>query len=104
MGLALASSAAAYINAGLLYRMLRRQGVYQPEAGWGRVLLAVGAGCVGMVAFLAWQSDAPALWAQWGASSRTARLAFLIGVGAAVYAVAMLAGGLRLRHLEKGAS
>jgi putative peptidoglycan lipid II flippase len=104
MGLALASSAAAYINAGLLYRMLRRQGVYQPEAGWGRVLLAVGAGCVGMVAFLAWQSDAPAQWAQWGASSRTAHLAFLIGVGAAVYAVAMLAGGLRLRHLEKGAS
>jgi putative peptidoglycan lipid II flippase len=104
MGLALASSAAAYINAGLLYRMLRRHGVYQPEAGWGRVLLAVGAGCVGMVAFLGWQTDAPAHWAQWGASSRTAHLAFLIAVGAAVYAVAMVAGGLRLRHLEKGAS
>ena len=104
MGLALASSAAAYINAGLLYRMLRRQGVYQPEAGWGRVLLAVGAGCVGMVAFLVWQTDAPAQWAQWGASSRTAHLAFLIAVGAAVYAVAMVAGGLRLRHLEKGAT
>ena len=36
-GLALASSLAAYINAGLLYRMLRRQGAYQPERGWRRL-------------------------------------------------------------------
>jgi putative peptidoglycan lipid II flippase len=104
MGLALASSVAAYINASLLYRMLRRQGAYRPEAGWARVLLAVGFGCLAMVAVLAWLSDPPAQWAAWGASSRTYRLVFLIVLGAVVYVLATLAGGLRLRHLAKGAS
>jgi putative peptidoglycan lipid II flippase len=104
MGLALASSVAAYINAGLLYRMLRRQEAYRPEPGWGRVVLAVGLGCTAMVAVLLWQSAEPAQWAQWGATARTTRLVFLITLGAAVFAVATLAGGLRLHHLEKGAS
>ena len=36
-GLALASSVAAYINAGLLFRALLRQGTYRPEAGWGKI-------------------------------------------------------------------
>jgi len=104
MGLALASSVAAYINAGLLYRMLRRQGAYRPEAGWPRVLLAVAVGCTAMVAVLAWLNDPPAQWAAWSAASRGYRLAFLIVLGAAAYVIATLAGGLRLRHLEKGAS
>ncbi len=103
MGLALASSAAAYINAGLLYRMLRRQGAYAPEPGWGQVLLAVGVGCIAMVGALFWLGDAPSQWAGWGASSRTARLVLLIGTGVVVYGCATLLGGLRIRHLEKGA-
>jgi putative peptidoglycan lipid II flippase len=103
-GLALASSVAAYINAGLLYRMLRRQGVYQPESGWARVLLAVALGGAAMVAVLLWLIGEPAQWAEAGALSRALRLAWLIALGAAVYAVATLAGGLRLRHLEKGSS
>jgi putative peptidoglycan lipid II flippase len=104
MGLALASSVAAYINAGLLYRMLRRQGAYEPEPGWARVSLAVAVGCAAMVAALAWLSDDPSQWASWGATSRTSHLAFLIVLGAVVYVAATLLGGLRLRHLEKGAS
>jgi putative peptidoglycan lipid II flippase len=103
-GLALASSVAAYINAGLLYRMLRRQGVYQPESGWARVLPAVALGGAAMVAVLLWLIGEPAQWAEAGALSRALRLAWLIALGAAVYAVATLAGGLRLRHLEKGSS
>jgi putative peptidoglycan lipid II flippase len=104
MGLALASSAAAYINAGLLYRMLRRQGAYQPEPGWGRVSLAVGLGCAAMVIALIWLGDEPSLWANWSATNRAFHLAYLVALGAMVYAVATLLGGLRLRHLEKGAS
>lgn len=103
-GLALASSVAAYINAGLLYRMLRRQGAYQPEPGWGRVILAVTAGCAAMVALLVWQTGALPLWAEAPATVRATRLSVLVIVGALVYAAATLAAGLRLRHLEKGAS
>ena len=103
-GLALASSLAAYINAGLLYRMLRRQGAYQPERGWRRVFLAVAAGCAAMAAVLVWQTGELSQWAQADAVSRAIRLAALIAVGAAVYAAATLAGGLRVRHLGKGGS
>jgi putative peptidoglycan lipid II flippase len=103
-GLALASSAAAYINAGLLYRMLRRQEAYQPEQGWGRVVLAVTVACTMMVGLLFWQyGDVPA-WVQAPAGLRAARLCLLIGLGAAVYGVALYAGGLRPHHLAKGST
>jgi putative peptidoglycan lipid II flippase len=103
-GLALASSAAAYINAGLLYRKLLAQGAYRPEPGWGRVVLAVFAGCAAMVALLLWQHGEVAQWAAASAGARALRLVVLIGLGAAVYTAAALAGGLRYHHLEKGAS
>ncbi|RPH98028.1 MAG: murein biosynthesis integral membrane protein MurJ [Lysobacterales bacterium] len=103
-GLALASSVAAYINAGLLYRMLRRQGAYQPEPGWGRVILAVAAGCVAMIALLVWQTGALPAWAEATATDRATRLSVLIVVGALVYGLTTLAAGLRPRHLVKGSS
>jgi putative peptidoglycan lipid II flippase len=103
-GLALASSAAAYINAGLLYRMLRKEQAYRPEAGWGRVLLAVFLACVAMVAALGWQFGELEQWANASAQSRAVRLTMLIAFGAVVYFITLLAGGLRRRHLEKGSS
>lgn len=102
-GLALASSAAAYINAGLLYRGLRKQGVYSPEQGWARVSLAVLAGCSAMVAALWWQYGDIAQWADAAAIERALRLSLLIFIGVVVYGVALLASGLRRSHLEKGA-
>lgn len=103
-GLALASSAAAYINAGLLYLMLRRQGVYCPEPGWGRVTLAVTVSCMAMLAALWWQFGSLEGWIQAPASQRATHLCLLVGFGIVVYAVALLAGGLRRHHLEKGSS
>jgi len=83
---------------------LRRQGAYQPEPGWVRVLVAVLAGSVAMVAALLWLNDASSQWATRDATSRAYHLVLLIVVGAGVYTAATLAGGLRLRHLEKGAT
>jgi putative peptidoglycan lipid II flippase len=103
-GLALASSAAAYINAGLLYRGLRRQGTYAPEPGWARVGFAVLAGCVAMVAAIWWQHGDLQQWADAAAPERAFRLSSLILFGVVVYGVTILAGGLRRHHLEKGAS
>jgi putative peptidoglycan lipid II flippase len=103
-GLALASSAAAYINAGLLYRGLRKQGAYQPEAGWARVNFAVLLGCAAMAAVIWWQYGELRVWVDASATHRTTRLCWLIFLGMVVYGVAILAGGLRKHHLEKGAS
>jgi putative peptidoglycan lipid II flippase len=68
------------------------------------VFLAVAAGCAAMAAVLVWQTGDLGQWAQAGAVSRAVRLAALIALGAAVYAAATLAGGLRVRHLGKGGS
>jgi len=103
-GLALASSAAAYINAGLLYRGLRKQNIYQPEPGWGRVTVAVLIGGAAMVAALWWQYGELSQWADAAGFSRTLRLSGLICLGAVVYVAATLAGGLRRHHLAKGSS
>jgi putative peptidoglycan lipid II flippase len=103
-GLALASSAAAYINAGLLYRTLRRHRVYRPEPGWGRVLLAVLAASAAMVIALLWQYGNLSTWVDAVASSRASRLTLLIVLGIVVYGVTLVAAGLRRHHLEKGAS
>jgi putative peptidoglycan lipid II flippase len=104
MGLALASSVAAYINAGLLYRGLRKQGAYQPETGWARVSLAVLVGCAAMVAAIWWQFGQLGEWIDASAINRTMRLCWIIFLGIVVYGLATLSGGLRKHHLEKGAS
>ncbi|MEJ8568869.1 murein biosynthesis integral membrane protein MurJ [Elongatibacter sediminis] len=102
-GLALASSLAAYVNAGLLYRGLRAQQAYQPEPGWSRVAGAAIVACVVMAGVLAWQAGVDESWAAAGASQRVTRLAILIAGGALVYFGVLFGAGLRPRHLEKGA-
>jgi len=103
-GLALASSAAAYINAGLLYWMLRKHQVYQPEKGWGRIFMAVLLACLAMLAALYWQYGDIQQWAEASALSRAIRLSWLILFGVVVYGVTLLLAGLRIHHFEKGAS
>jgi putative peptidoglycan lipid II flippase len=103
-GLALASSVAAYINAFLLYGGLRRQGTYQPEPGWSRVITAVVLGNMAMVAVLLWQIGGILQWVEASATDRSARLAMMIGLGMLAYGLVSVAGGLRKHHLLKGAS
>jgi putative peptidoglycan lipid II flippase len=103
-GLALASSAAAYINAILLFRGLRRQGVYRPEPGWSRVTGAVVLGSLAMVAVLFWQYGEIHQWTEASAIARTIHLTTLIGLSMLVYGLVIIVGGLRKHHLVKGAS
>jgi len=103
-GLALASSVAAYVNAGLLYRGLRRQGTYHPEPGWGRVSRAVILACFAMVAALLWQVGEAQQWADLAALARAGRLVVLILLGVVAYGLVLVAGGLRKHHLVKGSS
>lgn len=104
MGLAMASSIAAYLNAGLLYRGLRSAGVYHPPDGWLRVLVAVAVASIGMLAGLAWYTGDIAEWATWSAAERATRLLVLLISGMAAYALLLLLAGLRKSHLEKGST
>jgi putative peptidoglycan lipid II flippase len=101
-GLALASTVAAYVNAWMLYRGLQRPGVYQPEAGWGRVLFAVSAASVLMVLAILWKCGATEQWLSATARERASMLTVLVVGGSLVYIFTLFAAGLRKHHLEKG--
>jgi putative peptidoglycan lipid II flippase len=98
--LALSTGLSALINATLLYRGLRRQGVYVPSDKWRRLLPQVVAANLAMAAFLWWISDDWSLWAGWPAMQRALWLALAVGGGAAVYFTMLGLMGLRPRDLK----
>jgi putative peptidoglycan lipid II flippase len=98
--LALSTGLSAIINAALLYRGLRRQGVYTPTAHWRRLLPQVAFASAAMAGFLWWISGDWAAWTGWRASVRALQLALCVGAGAGVYFLALWITGARLRDLK----
>jgi len=98
-GLALATSLAAMVNAGLLFQGLRRQSVYIPLPGWsgllGKIILA--SALMGIV--LWWEGADTATWLNASAGERVTRLAFWIIIGMLIYTTAMIFLGVKLREL-----
>jgi putative peptidoglycan lipid II flippase len=100
VGLALATSLAAFINAGLLLRGLLRDGVYRVQAGWGIQCLRLGASTLAMCAAVWFVTPAVAVWQGWSLEQRALQMALVCAVGGAVYVLVHLALGTRLRHLR----
>ncbi|MGM0552530.1 MAG: murein biosynthesis integral membrane protein MurJ [Pseudomonadota bacterium] len=98
-GLALATSASAYINAGLLYRGLIREGIYQPGPGLARLRFGLPAALVVMAAVLVWLSPAFGQWTEWSVSARLLGLAGLIVAGVGSLGASLWVAGMRPRHL-----
>ncbi len=102
-GLALATSCSAFLNAGLLLRGLRRQGVYQAQPGWPlfAVRLVLASGAMGLVAGFLYYSMpdfAPLEWWQ-----RIINVALLCAAGILSYTAVLFALGMRPRHLHPAA-
>ena len=100
-GIAAASGLAGLFNAWLLWRYLRRAGIYQPMPGWGRFLLRVVVACVVMAAAVL----ALRLWVgDWAAIDdwrlRVAWLLTAVAAGGIAYGLAQVALGLRPRDLR----
>lgn len=97
-GLALSTSLAAYLNAGLLYRGLRRDGVYSKPRWAGLFWRTLAASAV-MSAVLLWMTPPLSDWAGWDAPHRVLRLGSMIGAGALAYGIPLWLLGVRLRGL-----
>ncbi|APZ44439.1 murein biosynthesis integral membrane protein MurJ [Acidihalobacter ferrooxydans] len=97
-GLALSTSLAAYLNAVMLYRRLRRNGAY-PHPRWGALLLRAAVASIGMVVVLLAFSPPVHDWAAWPARLRALHLAELIFLGGGAYVLLLAAMGVRPRHL-----
>jgi putative peptidoglycan lipid II flippase len=97
--LAASTSLTACLNAGLLFRRLRRDKVFAPEPGWGVFLFQVGGALTVMVVLVALFSGPLSLWLALDDLHRILRLTVVILGAIAVYFAVLLALGLRYRHL-----
>lgn len=102
-GLALASSVAAYLNAILLFRGLRKRDVYQPERGWIRLWIAVILACTTMGALLVFMTHDTDSWLQAAAALRIKNLTLTITFGVIIYIFTCMVLGLKKHHLLRGA-
>ena len=103
-GLALATSLAALLNAGLLYRGLRREGVYWAGAGWAALIMRIGLAVSAMVLLLWWLRDVPGDWLALAPLARVGWLALAVCGGAACYFLVLFASGFRPAQLRGFAS
>ena len=98
-GLALATSLAAYINAGVLFWKLRTDARFIPDPGWrafaARIAIALLAMCLVLLLLM---PEEPA-WQAWNAWARVGRLSLCIAAGAATYFAMLWLAGLRLREM-----
>lgn len=102
IGLALATSLAAFLNAGLLYRGLRRAQVYQPRPGFIRHLLCLLSAAVAMAGLLLWLCPEQQVWSAWLWWQRTLQILWLCAAGAVCYFTCLLLLGIRPRDLRPG--
>jgi len=100
VGLALATSLAAFVNAGLLFWGLKRNQVFSFQPGWWlfllRMLLANGA----MLGFLLYLKGDWQQWLQWGDWTRIFELGILCIGGIVIYCLVLFGLGMRLRHVS----
>lgn len=92
----------AMVNALWLLIGLLRRGSYKPEPGWGVFVTQVIAACALLAVFLMWASSAFP-WTQMPGESikRIGLLALILCASAAIYFIALWAGGLKLRQFVK---
>ncbi len=99
-GLALAISVAALVNAWLLYRGLRRDGVMVHSRGWLAFIVRLSAANAAMVAAIYYLMRPLEWWLQADVAARVFWLGGTIAGAVAVFFVALLLAGGRLSQLR----
>ncbi|MEX2123905.1 MAG: murein biosynthesis integral membrane protein MurJ [Woeseia sp.] len=94
-GLALATSVAAIVNAWLLWRGLRRDGVVGVTDGWAALLARFLVANAAMTICLVQLARPLGWWLETSLMNRSLWLCLTVAVGAVVYFVALLALGVR---------
>ncbi|MFZ5560095.1 MAG: murein biosynthesis integral membrane protein MurJ [Pseudomonadota bacterium] len=101
VGLCMASTLSAFLNAGLLYRGLHKRGVYRLERHWVRLGARYLAANAIMATLLVAITPASAWWlAPQGNWLKVAAILGICAAGALSYFVALFAFGFRLREIR----
>jgi putative peptidoglycan lipid II flippase len=101
VGLALATSLAAFINAGLLFAGLWRKKLIHRQSGWMLFALRVVFANTLLVVFLVLVSGDWQEWLVWDITTRVWQLAILCIGGFIIYAASLYVSGLRMIDLHK---
>ncbi len=99
VGLALAVTIAAYVNCGLLYWYLRRDGVLQLQPGWFGFLVKVTISCLLMGLLLHFTAGDTRDWIDSGALQRVGRLTGVIFTALVVYFASIVLLRIPLRAM-----
>jgi len=100
VGLALATSVSAALNAGLLWRGLQRDGVYRFSPGWRSLGLRVVPACTVMLGVIVLLCPDREAWFALAAIERALAITGLCALGVAVYVLALWLGGMRPADLR----
>ena len=101
VGLALATSVSAWLNAGLLYRGLRREAVLPAATVPLKWLLQIGLASTAMILVLWWMLAGQGDWANWVWWERAIQLGVLCLTGLGVFAASLLVLGVRPADLRR---
>ena len=100
-GLALSIGIAACLNASLLYRGLRQQGIYHPQPGWLLFLIKLLLALAALGTTLWWLTGEAQTWLHWTLSERIGRLVVLVASGISSYFATLWIVGFRLRDFRR---
>ena len=100
-GLALSIGLAACLNAGMLYRGLRRLDIYHPQAGWTGFILKLLLALLVMAGVLWFGMGKEAEWLQASFTQRIIHLAWLVPLGATAYFATLWTFGFRLSDFKR---
>jgi putative peptidoglycan lipid II flippase len=95
-GLALSIGLASCFNAAMLYRGLRRRGVYQPRAGWLSFALRLAAALAVMGLALWFAMGDSSAWLAMSGSHKVLKLSMVVGVGIVAYFGTLALLGFRI--------
>ncbi len=101
VGLALATSLSAYINAMLLYNGLRNNAIFIPQDGWTAWIFKIVIATTAMASVALWLNPDAIQWSQWQPVERLTNLAMIIIFGIFAYIALLWLQGLRPAQLKK---
>ena len=101
VGLALATSLAAFLNGGLLLRGLQKKKVFQFQPGWSVFIARMIVANCAMAIFLEMNSDSVEQWLLWDNFTQVSQLGILVVGGIVIYAVTLFAVGIRWKHIYR---
>ena len=95
VGLALATSASAYMNALMLLISLKKQDIYRPTSGWLKFFLQLIVANSLLATFILFWLPGLETWSQWNLSDRLLNLSVYIIIAALLYLFSLILSGVR---------